>query len=118
MSTTTETAVERKTNGAPQPTVLRPRVDIYQSEARITILANLPGADESSTRLEVTGDVLELHADVAAQADAAPIVFKRRFTLSDQIDRERIEAQVKHGLLTLMLPIAGPQVKKIQIQGG
>jgi HSP20 family molecular chaperone IbpA len=44
--------------------------------------------------------------------------FHRRFTLSDQIDRNKIEAAVKDGVLRLHLPKAEPTTRKIAVKTG
>jgi HSP20 family molecular chaperone IbpA len=45
--------------------------------------------------------------------------YQRSFTLSDQIDREGIEASVKDGVLRLHLPkITEARKRKIEIKAG
>ncbi len=43
--------------------------------------------------------------------------FVRSFTLSNQIDQDRIEAGVKDGVLRLHLPKIKPTSKKIAVSG-
>jgi HSP20 family molecular chaperone IbpA len=43
--------------------------------------------------------------------------YQRSFTLSDEIDRDKIEAIVKNGVLRLHLPKAGPaKTRKITVK--
>ena len=42
----------------------------------------------------------------------------RSFALSNEIDRERIEARMNNGVLTLTLPKAAPTRKKIEVTYG
>jgi len=45
--------------------------------------------------------------------------YYRSFVISDQIDREKIEAKVKNGVLRLILPKAGPaKTQRISIKAG
>jgi len=47
----------------------------------------------------------------------APGDYERVFTLSEDIDAERIEARVKGGVLRLFLPKAGPaETRRVQIR--
>jgi HSP20 family molecular chaperone IbpA len=43
--------------------------------------------------------------------------YERKFVLSEDVDRERIEARVKNGVLYLRLPKAGPaKARKISVR--
>jgi HSP20 family molecular chaperone IbpA len=43
--------------------------------------------------------------------------FKRKFTLSNEIDKDRINAVVKDGVLSLKMPKAGPaKAQKIEVK--
>jgi HSP20 family protein len=44
--------------------------------------------------------------------------FMRRFRLSSQIDHDKIEAQLKEGVLRLVLPKTRPEQRKINVKAG
>ncbi len=106
--------------------VYLPAVDIYETENEIVLLSDMPGVDESSIDVTVDHDVLTI------QAKAAPVQFEgynlaygeygfgdylRSFTLGETIDREKIHASYKNGVLELHLPKAEPaKPKKINVQ--
>lgn len=94
-----------------------PRADIYETDDNITLLADIPGCDEKSIDITLEKNVLTINAFVENQEVSGHSLsyseyntgdYQRVFTLSDEIDRENIEATVKDGVLRLVLPKAGP----------
>lgn len=107
--------------------VVAPLTDIRESTDAIVIVADMPGVGESGIECSLEQDVLTLVGRRATAArggyqlaygDAADHEFRRSFALGADIDRERIEATIKDGLLTVTLPKA-PQAKprKIAVRG-
>lgn len=103
-----------------------PRADIYETDEGIVVLANVPGANENSVDIVLEKNVLTIRAYPVEETYAGMSLvyseygigdYERRFTLSDEIDREKIEARVKDGVLTLHLPKAGPaKARKIAVK--
>lgn len=103
-----------------------PRVDIYETEHDIVAVADIPGVDENSIEIMVEKNVLTIHGRVEpdvpenvnlAYAEYDIGDYERRFTLSNEIDQDKIEATVKNGVLHLRLPKAGPaKARKISIK--
>ena len=94
-----------------------PRVDIYETNEAIIMLTDMPGVDENSVDISLEKNVLSINGYVESkQPDNYALAYaeyevgdyERRFTLSDEIDRDNIEATVKNGVLRLYLPKAGP----------
>jgi HSP20 family molecular chaperone IbpA len=90
-----------------------PRADIYETADAITVLADMPGVDENTVHVTLEDNVLSINGYVEpVQPEGYELVlaeyrvgdFERTFTLSDQIDRDGIEATVKNGVLRLHLP--------------
>jgi len=90
-----------------------PRADIYETAETIVLLADMPGVDEKSVDITLEKNVLTIDAAVEpelpqgyklAYAEYTSGNYHRVFTLSDEIDREGIEAAVKNGVLKLTLP--------------
>ena len=90
-----------------------PAVDIFEDAGGITMLADMPGV--SKDRLDVTldGDNLSIEGSVeldlssemrALWAEVNVPRFRRTFTLSQELDAGRIEANLKDGVLTLRVP--------------
>lgn len=90
-----------------------PPVDVFEDEGSITLLADLPGVSRERLGVRVDGDslVIEGTAEVPAPAaiemvygEAPLAAYRREFTLSRELDSSRIEAQLKDGVLRLVIP--------------
>jgi HSP20 family protein len=103
-----------------------PRVDIYETDDSLVMLADMPGVDENSVDITLEKNVLSINGYVELeQPDNYSLTYgeyevgdyQRSFTLSDEIDRDKIEAIVKNGVLRLHLPKAGPaKTRKITVK--
>src|SRR5436190_3113344 len=92
-----------------------PRVDVYEDESGITLLADLPGVPRDNLELKVEGDTLWVEGVVqpntpegleAVYAEVRVPRFRRSFSLSRELDTQRIDANLKDGVLTLRIPKA------------
>lgn len=102
-----------------------PRVDIYETKEALFLIADMPGVDEKTVDVELEKNVLTISGRVEnGKVKDYSLVFseyevgdyERTFTLSDEIDREKIKASVKQGVLRLELPKAEKvKPKKITI---
>ena len=119
----------QKANGAERIRSRRayvPRVDIYETGNDIVLLADMPGVNENSIDINLEKNVLSINGSVEpdepdnyglAYGEYEMGDYQRSFTLSNEIDQDKIEATVKNGVLCLRLPKAGPaQTKKIAIK--
>ena len=104
-----------------------PRADIYETNDELVVLADMPGVDENSVEITLEKNVLTINGNVElaqppdtynlAYAEYDEGDFVRSFTLSNEIDLNRIEAIVKDGVLRLHLPKIGEaQTKKIAVK--
>ncbi|HWI83071.1 Hsp20/alpha crystallin family protein [Ramlibacter sp.] len=90
-----------------------PPVDVFENEAGITLLADLPGVAREGLGVRVDGDSLFIEATAAPDAPAQMELiygevqipsYRRQFTLSRELDASRIEAALKDGVLKLSIP--------------
>ena len=105
-----------------------PRADIYEVDDQIVIVADVPGVDENSVEIMLEKNVLTINAYVEpvemqgfalAFAEYEVGDYQRSFKLSDEIDREKIQATIKDGVLRLYLPKAGAALaRKISVKAG
>lgn len=119
-ATTTERIRDRR--------VYVPRSDIYETESGLTLVMDVPGADENSVDITLEKNVLTVSAYPAAvKVDRHTLAYseygvgdyQRSFALSDEIERTGIEAKVRNGVLTLHLPkVAEVKPQKITIKAG
>ncbi len=93
--------------------VFIPPVDIVESKDAIILTADMPGVDEKNVSVTLEKGVLSVLGEVEpasvkdrklAYAEYEIGDYERAFTLSDEIDQDRIEATVKNGILRLVLP--------------
>ena len=104
-----------------------PRVDIYEENDTVLLLAEMPGVGEDGIEVTLDKDILTVRGEVdrgdldgykPAYVEHATGNFERKFKLSDDVNRENIEAAIKDGLLTVVLPKAEiAKTKKIVVKG-
>lgn len=108
--------------------VFTPKADILETDTDVTVMLDLPGADEESVDVSLEKNVLTIRGRVPqpvlegydlVYSEYAVGNYERAFTLSEEIDRNQIQATVKNGVLRLVLPKAKEaQTKKIPIKTG
>lgn len=103
--------------------VYRPLTDIVETPDGVTLMLEMPGvaAEDVDVTLEqrvltIRGAVRETQPEKLqlAYAEYGEGDFERAFTMSDDFDADRIEAQVSHGVLSVTLPRA-PEAKPKKI---
>lgn len=90
---------------------IRPAVDIFETEQGLTLVADLPGVDKEELTIDLDQGLLTVQAKGKSHMSGDSIrreflhgSFYRQFQLSDEIDSENIAAEMKNGVLTLLLP--------------
>ena len=111
-----------------QDVYLRPAVDIYEDGSGITLKADLPGVSRDRLDVQVDGNNLAIEGQAAISipeemealyADVSTTRFRRSFTLSNELETDKISAEMKDGVLTLHLPKrAELQPRKIEVSLG
>jgi HSP20 family molecular chaperone IbpA len=106
--------VPAKVEQRPAPRrVYAPRVDVYESTDAYVVTADVPGVAEDGLEITVEKNRLTIDAHVAPVerngyrlrvAEHPSGDFHRTFALPDTVDRERIEARLKNGVLQVTLP--------------
>jgi HSP20 family protein len=107
-----ETGTREPTSSRP---VFVPPSDIYETRDNIVVLAEMPGVAPDGVDITLERRVLTIRGRGAGNEPAgyqrvyneyADGDYERVFTLSENIDRDRIEATLKDGVLHLVLPKA------------
>jgi HSP20 family molecular chaperone IbpA len=122
-----ETRPESAAEGMPEPRNFHtPPIDIHEGPDGLVLEADLPGATEEGVVIQLEENVLILHAHVPSPApEGASILheeyrvadFHRSFILSDEVERSRISAELKNGVLRLTLPKAErAKTRRIEIK--
>jgi HSP20 family protein len=106
--------------------IYTPDVDIIEGEEEIVVIADMPGVDEKSVDVVLEKNVLEIYGRVdpeipdrhkLAVSEYGIGDYLRAFTLSDEVDKDKIQASVKNGVLRLVLPkVQAAKTRKIQVK--
>ena len=106
--------------------VFVPRTDIYETQDNVVLLVDMPGVATDGVDITLEKRRLAIRGYAAEQgrqnyrlayAEYGVGDYERVFTLSEDIDREHIEASQKNGVLRLVLPKAAPaQARKVQLK--
>ena len=105
-----------------------PKTDIYETEEEIVIIADVPGVDLNSVDITLENNILTINAYnnpkipegyELVYSEYDPGDFQRSFRISNEIDGDRIEAEVRNGALRLRLPKTDSvKIKKIPVASG
>ena len=108
--------------------VYLPPTDIIETESDIQMVADIPGADQETIDVMIENDLLTIQASLTPQIpeDMSPLYreysdgdYHRTFTLNQSIEKEKIEAKYKNGVLFLRLPKTEPaKPKQIKVNVG
>jgi HSP20 family protein len=123
----TPQTTESSQRPAPRPVFLPP-ADIYETRDNIVVLAEMPGVALDGVDITLERRVLTIRGRSATNDHAgyqrvyneyADGDYERVFTLSENIDRDRIAATLKDGVLHLVLPKAETaKARKIELKPG
>jgi HSP20 family molecular chaperone IbpA len=124
MSTQTglvKTDTHRRLTPTQQRPVLIPLCDVHENDDELLIVADLPGVVPDGLDIQLDGNELTVRARRELAAGGAPIAvehrdcdYHRRFSVPGGIDRDRIAAELRQGVLRLHLP-KSPALKPRQI---
>ncbi len=108
-----------------------PSVDVSETDKEIVVTAELPGIDEKDVEVSVTQDALTLRGEKKAEfedkkkgqylMERSYGSFHRVIELPAEVDREKVAATFKKGVLTVTLPKteeAKKEAKKVSVQSG
>ncbi|MBN2511410.1 MAG: Hsp20 family protein [Sedimentisphaerales bacterium] len=100
-----------------------PATDIWETPEEITLRMDMPGVSKENLEIKVEGDTLTVHGGLSQDQPGNVLYaeqrigdFHREFSLSDDLDREKINAALNAGVLTLTVSKAEKiKPRKIQI---
>ena len=92
-----------------------PVTDIFETEQALTVVLEMPGVSKESVEVGVENDVLTItgRIDSSKYEGLQPLYteynignYSRSFQISSKIEQEGIKAELKDGVMTLVLPKA------------
>ena len=102
-----------------------PKVNVYEYDTKIGVIAEIPGLDKKDLNVEVEDGVLTVSGEKSHGFDEgkAKVLrrelkhssFKRQFTLGEQLDGDNISANFKDGILSIEIPKVEPALPKKNI---
>ena len=107
--------LEKKQEATVPTRAFVPTTDIFETEQALTLIVEMPGVDKSKVDVSVEDGVLTLqgHLDLSKYEGMQPVYteynighYRRGFSLSNKINQNKISAEMKDGVLTLVLPKA------------
>ena len=111
---------------ASETQAMLPPVNVTEDSGGITLIADMPGVSKDKLSLQVESDTLTIEGEVSIDTpsglDAMHVEvglprYRRVFTLSKELDSEKVSAEFNQGVLKLRIPKAEhAQPRKIAIQ--
>ena len=110
---------KREVEKAKEPTTpmraFLPMTDIFETEDALTVVLEMPGVDRGNVDVSLKGGVLTVEGrinfnkydglqPVYSEYNVGP--YRRSFRISSRFDQEKIRAEMRDGVITLILPKA------------
>ena len=98
-----------------------PKVNVYECDDKISIVAEIPGLDKKNVTVDVEEDVLIISGDKHGfDSDGGKCItrelkqsaFKRSFNLGEYLDGTKVSAKFKDGMLSISIPKKEPEQPK------
>jgi len=117
--------VETKEESTMPARLFQPQTDIFETSEALTLALEMPSVDKGSVEVKVENDVLNIEGrvDFSKYEGLQPLYteynvghYARSFRLSSKIEQEGISAELKDGVMTLVLPKAEKaKARKIKV---
>jgi HSP20 family protein len=105
-----------------------PNADIFETEDALTVVLEMPGVDRNNIDISVDSGVLTVEGKinfgkyeglepVYSEYNVGP--YRRSFRISSRVDQDKINAEMRDGVVTLILPKAEEaKPRKIEVKTG
>ena len=107
--------VEKKQESTIPSRAFLPIVDIFETDQALTVILEMPGVDKENVNVGVENDILTIEGriDYSKYEGLQPVYteynighYIRTFQISSKIEQGEISAELKDGVMTLVLPKA------------
>jgi HSP20 family protein len=105
--------LDKKEEGTIPARVFLPTADIYETDDALNVVLEMPGVEKNSVGIRVEDGVLKIDGqlDFSKYQGLQPLYteynvghYSRSFRLPSRIDQTKIAAELKDGVLSLLLP--------------
>ena len=121
-----KTAVENTPKKIRHEDALLPPVDVVEDASGITLYADMPGVNKDKLHLQAESETLTIDGELllklpegmeSTHAEVALTRYHRVFTLSKELDTDRITASFDKGVLKIRIPKAAhAQPRRIEVR--
>jgi HSP20 family protein len=112
--------------GLTAKTTSMPAVNIREDEKNYFLELAVPGIDRNNLKIDINEDVLTISSETKNESDETKEGYKRKefsyssfcrsFYIPENVTREKIEANYKEGILSVVLPKQEEEKNKISRQ--
>jgi HSP20 family protein len=105
-----------KAQEATRPTrAFLPSADIFETEDALTVVLEMPGVDRDNVDVSIENGVLTVEGKInfSKYEDLEPVYseynigpYRRTFRISSRVAQDKIKAEMRYGVITLVLPKA------------
>ncbi len=105
-----------------------PAVDIFETDRAVTVRAEMPGVSKNGVEINLEDGTLTIEGtrlDEVGDNEKMLLTeyetgrYIRKFTVSETIDQEKIEASITDGILTVILPKIEPvKPRRVEVKAG
>ncbi len=113
VATTGKSGEDRALTTREEGRYISPPVDIYENKDALVVVADLPCVSKGDLDIRVDDNVLTIKGKTSYQPPPAlvhgefsMVDYFRQFSLNEEVNQEKISAELKNGVLTLKLPKA------------
>jgi HSP20 family protein len=105
--------VEKKQESTVPLRSFLPVSDIFETDHALNVVLEMPGVAKENVEIGIDNDVLKISGriDIAKYEGLQPVYteynignYSRSFQLSNKVDQDGIKAELKDGVMTLVLP--------------
>ena len=110
--------------GPDDPPGWTPAVDLYETADRFVLSIELPGLKRDQIKIELQHDMLTVRGERAVQHEEGARFhrverghgpFARTFTLPQPADGDRVQAEFRDGVLTVVIPKLSPASRRVTV---
>jgi HSP20 family protein len=111
--------------GPDDPPGWTPAVDLYETADRFVLSIELPGLTRDQIKIELQQEVLTVRGERAVQHEEGAQFhrverghgpFARSFSLPNPADADRVQAEFRDGVLTVVIPKLAPPLRRITVE--
>jgi len=126
LMTQPESKLQNNVEEAAERAAILPTTDIRERADAFVLVADMPGVDRESMNISLEKGLLTIHGrrqhpipgdDYALRwGETRDADFHRSFRIPEEIDSQKIEAVLAHGMLTLTLPRTQAVSRRIEVK--